>query len=54
MEPPNEPTHPTAQRGELLHDLMPVARKHGYLVMPVVDEDGSVLGVIRLQDLIEI
>ena len=39
---------------ESVLDVMPVARKHGYSVMPVVDEDGSVLGVIRLQDLIEI
>jgi len=39
---------------ESVLDVIPVARKHGYSVMPVVDEDGSVLGVIRLQDLIEI
>ena len=39
---------------ESVLDVMPVARRHGYSVMPVVDEDGSVLGVIRLQDLIEI
>ena len=41
-------------RRESVLDVMPVARKRGYSVMPVVAEDGSVLGVIRLQDLIEI
>jgi glutamate dehydrogenase (NAD(P)+) len=40
--------------GESVLDVMPIARKHGYSAMPVVDEDGGVLGVIRLQDLIEI
>ena len=39
---------------ESVLDVMPVARKHGYLVMPVVDEARRVLGVIRLQDLIEV
>ncbi len=39
---------------ESVLDVMPVARKHGYSVMPVVNEAGQVLGVIRLQDLIEI
>jgi glutamate dehydrogenase (NAD(P)+) len=40
--------------GESVLDVMPIARQHGYSVMPVVDEQGVVLGVIRLQDLIEI
>jgi CBS domain-containing protein len=39
---------------ESVVDVMPIARRHGYSVMPVVDEKGGLLGVIRLQDLIEI
>jgi CBS domain-containing protein len=35
-------------------DVMPLARERGYSVMPVIDGEKGVLGVIRLQDLIEI
>jgi len=35
-------------------DVMPLARRRGYSVMPVIDGERGVLGVIRLQDLIEI
>jgi len=39
---------------ESVVEVMPVARRHGYSVMPVVDEERRVVGVIRLQDLIAI
>jgi IMP dehydrogenase len=39
---------------ESVVDVMPLARQHGYSVMPVVDEGRRVVGVIRLQDLIPI
>jgi len=39
---------------ESVLDVMPLARRHGYSVMPVVDEGRNVVGVIRLQDLIAI
>jgi glutamate dehydrogenase (NAD(P)+) len=39
---------------ESVIDVMPLARRHGYSVMPVVDDARHVVGVIRLQDLIEI
>jgi glutamate dehydrogenase (NAD(P)+) len=42
------------QPHENVIDVMPLARKRGYSVMPVIDGDRGVLGVIRLQDLIEI
>jgi glutamate dehydrogenase (NAD(P)+) len=39
---------------ESVVDVIPLARQHGYSVMPVVDEGRKVVGVIRLQDLIAI
>ena len=39
---------------ESVVDVIPLARQHGYSVMPVVDEGRTVVGVIRLQDLIAI
>jgi CBS domain-containing protein len=39
---------------ESVVDVIPLARKHGYSVMPVVDEGRRVVGVIHLQDLIAI
>jgi glutamate dehydrogenase (NAD(P)+) len=39
---------------ESVLEVMPLARRHGYSVMPVVDEGNQVVGVIRLQDLIAI
>jgi glutamate dehydrogenase (NAD(P)+) len=42
------------QPNENVIDVMPLARKRGYSVMPVIDGERGVLGVIRLQDLIEI
>jgi CBS domain-containing protein len=44
----------TFQPHESVVDVIPLARQHGYSVMPVVDEARRVVGVIRLQDLIEI
>ena len=44
----------TFQPHESVVDVIPLARRHGYSVMPVVDEARRVVGVIRLQDLIEI
>jgi glutamate dehydrogenase/leucine dehydrogenase/CBS domain-containing protein len=44
----------TVQPHESVVDVMPLARRHGYSVMPVVDDARRVVGVIRLQDLIEI
>jgi CBS domain-containing protein len=35
-------------------EVMPLARRHGYSVMPVVDGERRVVGVIRLQDLIAV
>jgi glutamate dehydrogenase (NAD(P)+) len=39
---------------ESVVEVIPLARQHGYSVMPVVDEERRVVGVIRLQDLIAI
>ena len=39
---------------ESVVSVIPLARRHGFSVMPVVDEERRVVGVIRLQDLIEI
>lgn len=39
---------------ESVVEVMPLARQHGYSVMPVVDQERQVVGVIRLQDLIAI
>ncbi len=59
--PPNSPAREvmtrevvTFQPHESVIDVMPLARRHGYSVMPVVDDERRVVGVIRLQDLIEI
>jgi CBS domain-containing protein len=42
------------QPHERVIDVIPLARRHGYSVMPVIDGGGRVLGIIRLQDLIAI
>ena len=39
---------------ESVVEVIPPARRHGYSVMPVVDEERKVVGVIRLQDLIAV
>jgi glutamate dehydrogenase (NAD(P)+) len=58
---PERPAHEVMTRDvvafrphESVVEVIPLARKHGYSVMPVVDEGERVVGVIRLQDLIAV